>query len=78
MNKLTAFLYTALAVIALLFSAYHLGGKAVRKSMEIKRRKDEVERLKVTLDARSEVEHEVHSKSSIAVIDELRNDWMRK
>ncbi|MDC9582365.1 hypothetical protein PSI15_12460 [Xenorhabdus sp. PR6a] len=78
MNKLTAFLYTALAVIAVLFTAYHLGGKAAKKSMEIKRRKDEIERLKITLDTRNEVEHEVQSKSSIAVVDELRNDWMRK
>ncbi|PHM69579.1 hypothetical protein Xekj_02548 [Xenorhabdus sp. KJ12.1] len=78
LNKLTAFLYTALAIIAVLFAAYHMGGRAARKSIEIKRRQEENQRLQTTLDVKKEVEHEVQQKEIGAAVTELRNDWMRK
>ncbi|WP_244590805.1 hypothetical protein [Xenorhabdus hominickii] len=78
MDKLKTFLYTSLSIIAVLFAAYHMGGRAARKSVEIKRRQEENQRLQTTLDVKKEVEHEVQQKEIGVAAAELRNDWMRK
>lgn len=78
LTKLKSAVYTLLAVIAVLFTAYHMGGRAARKSMEIKRRSDELERIRTTLDTRNDIEHEIQAMDVTAVADELRSDWLRK
>ncbi|MDE9454574.1 hypothetical protein [Xenorhabdus bovienii] len=77
-TKLKSAFYTVLAVIAVLFAAYQMGGKAVRKSVEVKRRREDNKRLQTTLDVKNEVQDEVQQKESGAAANELRNDWMRK
>ncbi|KLU17163.1 MULTISPECIES: hypothetical protein [Xenorhabdus] len=77
-SKIKSALYTGLSVIAVLFAAYLIGGRAAKKSVEIKRRQEENQRLQTTLDVKKEVEHEVQQKEIGAAVTELRNDWMRK
>ncbi|GAA0353201.1 hypothetical protein L9H26_19220 [Morganella psychrotolerans] len=76
--KLKSAIYTILAVVAVLFTAYHMGGRAAKKSMEIKRRSDALARIRTTLDTRNDIEHEIQAKDGTAVADELRSDWLRK
>ncbi|MCU6236749.1 hypothetical protein KWH75_06660 [Morganella morganii] len=67
-----------MAVVAVLFAAYHTGGRAAKKSMEIKRRSDELARIRTTLNTRNDIEHEIQAKDDPAVADELYRDWLRK
>ncbi|KMJ45166.1 hypothetical protein AB204_10760 [Xenorhabdus khoisanae] len=76
-SKIKSVTYITLAVIAVLFTAYQSGGKAAKKSVEIKRRRDENERLQSTIDAKREIEHEIRQKDAGDAATELRNDWMR-
>nr|WP_181374661.1 hypothetical protein [Pectobacterium carotovorum] len=59
-------------------STYKLGGRAARKTIELKQNKNTIDRLAKTTSINIEVENEIRSKSDDAVIDELRSDWVRK
>ncbi|MEQ4694007.1 hypothetical protein [Providencia manganoxydans] len=77
-NKIKIILFTMLAVIFVLFSLYKLGGRAARKTFELKQNKYTIARLNKTTSVNNEVENEIRSKTDDAVVNELRNDWMRK
>ncbi|MDE9494536.1 hypothetical protein KKJ09_13305 [Xenorhabdus bovienii] len=77
-SKIKSATCTVLAVISVLFSAYNMGGRSARKSVEIKRRQEDNRRLQTTLDVKNEVQDEVQQKESGVAANELRNDWMRK
>nr|AKG47490.1 hypothetical protein pA_00050 [Pectobacterium carotovorum] len=77
-SKLKILIFSTLSIIFILLSTYKLGGRAARKTIELKQNKNTIDRLAKTTSINIEVENEIRSKSDDAVIDELRSDWVRK
>ena len=71
--KAKQYLLTASAVIMVLAGAYCFGGRAARRSMEIKAEREDNKRLQHTLDVKNAVR-----RSDDATVDaQLAADWMR-
>lgn len=75
--RIKAFVMTATAVIAVLFGAYILGGRAARRSAEIKNQREENKRLKTTVEVKNETTAKVRRMDDGAVDDELNANWLR-
>lgn len=78
LTKIKTAFYFLLSTLFVLFAAYALGGRAVRKAIKLKQKQEKIDRLEKTVKVKNEVDSEIRSKSDDAVIDELRTDWMRK
>lgn len=72
------YLYSLLAVLAILFGAYGLGHRSAKRSVEIKKAENESKVLRKTLDISQGVRNEVNPMSSDDVQRRLHDDWMRK
>ncbi|WP_248187657.1 hypothetical protein, partial [Klebsiella pneumoniae] len=75
--RIKAFVMTASAVIAVLVGAYILGGRAARRSAEIKNQREENKRLSTTVEVKNETTAKVRRMDDDAVDDELSANWMR-
>ncbi|HBL6736622.1 TPA: hypothetical protein LSH72_004010 [Klebsiella oxytoca] len=75
--RIKAFAMTASAVIAVLLGAYILGGRAARRSAEIKNQREENKRLSTTVEVKNETTTKVRRMDDGAVDDELSANWMR-
>lgn len=71
------FVMTASAVIAVLLGAYILGGRAARRSAEIKDQREENKRLRATVEVKNETIDKVRHMDDDAVDSELSANWMR-
>lgn len=71
------FVMTASAVIAVLFGAYILGGRAARRSAEIKDQREENKRLRATVEVKNETIDKVRHMDDDTVDSELSANWMR-
>ena len=69
--RIKAFVMTASAVIAVLFGAYILGGRAARRSAEIKNQREENKRLSTTIEVKNETTDKIRRMGDGAVDDEL-------
>lgn len=75
--RIKALVMTASAVIAVLLGAYILGGRAARRSAEIKNQREENKRLRTTFEVKNETTAKVRRMDDGAVDDELSANWMR-
>lgn len=75
--RIKAFVMTASAVITVLFGAYILGGRAARRSAEIKNQREENKRLSTVTEIRNETTSKVRRMDDDAVDNELSANWMR-
>lgn len=71
------FVMTASAVIAVLLGAYILGGRAARRSAEIKDQREENKRLRATVEVKNETIDKVRRMDDDTVDSELSANWMR-
>ncbi|EPH6764629.1 hypothetical protein ACS0ON_004261 [Cronobacter dublinensis] len=76
-SKAKQYLMTAAAVIMVLAGAYHLGGRAARRSMEIKAEREDNKRLQHTLDVKNDIINAVRRSDDATVDAQLAADWMR-
>mgnify|MGYP007112681344 CR=1 FL=1 len=60
-----------------LAGAYYLGGRAARRSMEIKAEREDNKRLQHTVDVKNDVINEIRRADDAAVDAQLSSDWMR-
>ncbi|CZV82337.1 Uncharacterised protein [Enterobacter hormaechei] len=75
--KAKQYLLTAAAVIMVLAGAYYFGGRAARRSMEIKAEREDNKRLQHTLDVKNDVINAVRRSDDATVDAQLAADWMR-
>lgn len=76
-SKAQQYLMTASAVILVLFGAYMLGGRAARRSVELKVERDEKKRIQHTVDVKNETINAVRKQGDDSVNTELIANWMR-
>lgn len=67
----------ALAILLVLVGAYGAGGRASRRSLELKQAEDEAKRLQAANKGMRDAKNHVSNLPAGGAADELRRDWMR-
>lgn len=76
--RLQNLMLTVLAVVLVLAGAYAAAGRSARRAAELEHEAKEARRQAAAAQETNDVESEIASMGGRHVIDELRNDWLRK